>query len=215
MTIKNWYLLPHIDDLFDQLSDSRYFSKIDMKFGYHQLKIKEQDISKTAFRTWSSHFEFLMMPFGLMNAPAVFMDLMNLVIQTYIDQFIVVFIDDIVVYSNTREEHATHLRIILQTLKEHQLFAKQEKYDFWMTEMKFLGHVVSQEGILVDPAKVDTILQWQRPKNVMEIHNFLGLAGYYRRFIEGFSRIVAPLTRLTRKDVSLSGMVIVSHPLWS
>ena len=139
MTVKNRYLLPRIDDLFDTLGDSRYFFKIDLRSEYHKLKIKEQDIPKITLRTRYGHFEFLVMPFGLTNAP-------------------VVFIDDILVYSKTREEHATHLRIILQTLKEHQLFAKSEKYDFWMTEVKFLGHVVSQEGVLVDPTKIETIL---------------------------------------------------------
>ena len=141
------------------------------------------------------------MLFGLSNALAAFMDLTNRVFKSYLDRFVVVSIDDILVYSKTREEHTNHLRIILQTLIDHQLFAKKEKCDFWMKEVKFLGHVVSQEEISVDPAKVEVILQWERPKNVSEIHNFLRLAGYYRRFIENFSKVVAPLTRLTRKDV--------------
>ncbi|XP_024020452.1 uncharacterized protein LOC112091328 [Morus notabilis] len=155
------------------------------------------------FRTRYGHYEFLVMPFGLTNAPAAFMDLMNRVFRPHLDRFIIVFIDDILIYSKTQEEHAEHLRIALQTLREHRLYAKKEKCDFWMTEVKFLGHVVSQEGISVDPSKVEAVLNWGRPKNVSEIRSFLGLAGYYRRFVENFSRIASPLTRLTRKDVSL------------
>ena len=201
VTIKNKYPLPRIDELFDQLGGSRYFSKIDLRSGYHQLRVREEDVSKTAFRTRYGHYEFLVMPFGLTNAPAAFMDLMNRVFRPYLDRFIIVFIDDILIYSKTQEEHAEHLRIALQTLREHSLYAKKEKCDFWMTDVKFLGHVVSQEGISVDPSKVEAVLNWERPKNVSEIRSFLGLAGYYRRFVENFSRIALPLTKLTRKDV--------------
>ena len=201
LTIKNKYPLPRIDELFDQLGGSCYFSKIDLRSGYHQLKIREEDIPKTAFRTRYGHFEFLVMPFGLTNAPAAFMDLMNRVFRPYLDQFIIVFIDDILIYSKNEEEHAEHLRIALQTLREHGLYAKREKCDFWMTKVKFLGHVVSEEGISVDPSKIEAVLNWERPKNVSEIRSFLGLAGYYRRFVENFSKIASPLTKLTRKNV--------------
>ena len=129
--------------MFDQLGGSRYFSKIDLRSGYHQLKIREEDIPKTAFRTRYGHFEFLVMPFGLTNAPAAFMDLMNRVFRPYLDRFVIVFIDDILIYSRTIGEHAEHLTVVLQTLREHQLYAKREKCDFWMTEVKFLGFVVS------------------------------------------------------------------------
>ena len=202
VTIKNKYPLPRIDELFDQLGGSRYFSKIDLRSGYHQLKIREKDVPKTAFRTRYGHFEFLVMPFGLTNAPAAFIDMMNRVFRPCLDQFvIVVFIDDILIYSRSMEEHAEHLKIVLQTLREHRLYAKREKCDFWMTEVKFLGHVVSHGGISVDSTKVDAVLRWERPKNVAEVRSFLGLAGYYRRFVENFSRIAAPMTRLTKKDV--------------
>jgi hypothetical protein len=147
------------------------------------------------------HFEFLVMPFGLTNAPAAFMDLMNRVFQPYLDQFVIVFIDDILVYSRSREEHAGHLRIVLQTLRDRHLFAKFDKCDFWMTKIHFLGHVISKEGIVVDPSKIDAVLRWERPRNATEIRSFLGLAGYYRRFIEGFAKIASPLTKLTRKAV--------------
>ena len=204
MTIKNKYPLPRIDDLFDQLSGARVFSKIDLRSGYHQLKIAESDVSKTAFRTRYGHYEFLVMPFGLTNAPAAFMDLMNRVFQPYLDKFVIVFIDDILVYSASEEDHTQHLRVVLNILREKQLYAKYSKCEFWLHEVSFLGHVVSGEGISADPKKVEAIIKWEQPKNVAEVRSFLGLAGYYRRFVEGFSRISAPLSQLTRKGVKFS-----------
>ena len=156
-TIKNKYPLPRIDDLFDQLQGATTFSKIDLRSGYHQLLIRSEDIPKTAFRTRYGHYEFLVMPFGLTNAPAVFMDLMNRVFRPYLDQFIIVFIDDILIYSKSKEEHKEHLRIALETLKNHKLYAKFSKCEFWLDEVKFLGHVVSKEGISVDSAKIDAV----------------------------------------------------------
>ncbi|KAA3484268.1 DNA/RNA polymerases superfamily protein [Gossypium australe] len=194
LTIKNKYPLPRIIDLFDQLRGALVFSKIDLRSGYHQLKVKETDIHKTAFQTRYGYYEFLVMPFGLTNALAAFMDMMNRVFQPYLDQFVVVFIDDILVYSRTEEEHDSHLRVVLQILREKQLYAKSSKYEFWLKEVTFLGHVVSAEGIRVDPRKIEAVLDWKPP-------NFLGLAGYYRRFLEGFSLIAAPLTKLLRKIV--------------
>ena len=188
LTIKNKYPLPRIDDLFDQLKGTSNFSKIDLRSGYHQLRIKESDVPKTAFRTCYGHYEFLVMPFGLTNAPAAFMDMMNRVFAKYLDKFIIVFIDDILVYSKTREEHEEHLRTTLQLLRDHKLYAKFSKCDFWLNKVHFLGHVVSKEGVSVDPAKVEAVSMWATPTNVTEIRSFLGLAGYYRRFIEGFSK---------------------------
>ena len=201
VTVKNWYPLPRIDDLFDQLQGARVFSKINLRSGYHQLRIRAEDVPKTAFRTRYGHFEFLVMPFGLTNAPAAFMDLMNRVFHNYLDRFVIVFIDDILVYSRSDEEHVQHLRVVLQTLREQQLYAKFTKCEFWLREIGFLGHIVSAEGIFVDPQKVEAILRWEQPQTITEIRSFLGLAGYYRRFVEGFSKIAAPLSRLTRKDV--------------
>ena len=200
MTIKNKYPLPRIDDLFDQLKEASYFSKIDLRSGYHQLKVKPEDVPKTAFRTRYWHYEFLVMPFGLTNAPAAFMDLMNRVFKKYLDKFVIVFIDDILIYSKTREEHEEHLRITLETLRKEKLYAKFSKCEFWMEQVQFLGHIVSREGISVDPAKVEVVLNWERPRTPTEVRSFLGLAGYYKRFVKDFSKIATPLTKLTRKE---------------
>ena len=200
VTIRNQYPLPRIDDLFDQLQGAKVFSKIDLRSRYHQLKIRREYVPKTTFKTRYGHYEFLVMPFGLTNAPAAFMDLMNRVFGPYLDKFVIVFIDDILVYSSSKEEHAEHLRIILQTLREHQLYAKFIKCQFWLDRVAFLGHVVSAEGISVDPRKIEAIVDWKPPTNVTEVRSFLGLAGYYRKFVEGFSKIATPLTKLTRKE---------------
>ena len=165
-----------------------------------KLRLHDEDVPKIAFRTRYGHFEFLVMPFGLTNAPAAFMDPMNRIFWPYLDQFVIVFIDDILIYSGSGEEHAEHLRIIRKTLREHRLYAKLSKCPFWLDSVSFLGHIVSAEGVSVDPQKVEAILNWKPPTSVTEIMSFLGLAGYYRKFVEGFSKIATPLTRLTRKD---------------
>jgi len=157
VTMKNRYPLPRIDDLFDQLKGARVFSKIDLRSRYHQLRIKEQDIQKTTFRTRYGHYEFLVMPFGLTNASTMFIDLMNRVFRPYLDQYMIVFIDYILVYSNSHLEHEQHLKVVLQTLRENQLYAKLDKCEFWLQEVVFLGHVISTEGILVDPRKVEAV----------------------------------------------------------
>jgi len=158
VTVKNKYPLPRIGDLFDQLAGASVFLKIDLRSGYHQLKIKKEDVPKTAFRTRYGHHEFLVLPFGLTNAPTFFMDLMNRVFRPFLDKFVVVFIDNILVYSKTREEHANHLRIVLKTLAEHKLYAKLKKCEFWLERVQFLGHIVTKDGISVDPTKVETIV---------------------------------------------------------
>src|SRR5688572_26991763 len=204
VTIKNKYPIRRIDDLFDQLQGASHFSKIDLRSGYHQLRVREKDIPKTAFRTRYGHFEFVVMSFGLTNAPAVFMDLMNRVFKPYIDMFVVVFIDDSLIYSKGEKEHMGHLRLVLQKLREKQLFAKFSKCEFWLKEVAFLGHVVSGEGIKVDPRKTDAVKNWPRPLSPSDIKSFLGLAGYYRRFVEGFFSIASPMTRLTQKKVKFA-----------
>ncbi|GJY38677.1 putative reverse transcriptase domain-containing protein, partial [Tanacetum coccineum] len=204
LTVKNRYPLPRINDLFDQLQGSSVYSKIDLRSGYHQLRVCDEDIPKTTFRTRYGHYEFQVMPFGLSNAPTVFMDLMNRVCRPYLDKFVIVFIDDILIYSKTKEEHDAHLRLILELLKKEELYAKFSKCDFWLSKVQFLGHVIDSEGIHVDPAKIESIKDWESPKTPTEIRQFLGLAGYYRRFIEGFSKIAKPMTKLTQKSVKFN-----------
>ncbi|KAI3742503.1 hypothetical protein L1987_60187 [Smallanthus sonchifolius] len=199
LTIKNHYPLPRIDDLFDQLQGSTCFSKIDLRSGYHQLHVQEDDIPKTAFRTRYGHYEFMVMPFGLTNAPVVFIDLMNRVYKPYLDKFVIVFIDDILIYSKTKADHEQHLRLVLDLLRKEQLYAKFSKCEFWLKEVQFLGHIVNDKGIHVDPAKIETIKNWNAPKTPIEVRSFLGLVGYYRRFISNFSKIAVPLTALTHK----------------
>ncbi|KAL0537123.1 hypothetical protein IC582_026093 [Cucumis melo] len=199
VTVKNRYPLPRIDDLFDQLQGATVFSKIDLRSGYHQLRIKDEDVPKTAFRSRYGHYEFIVMSFGLTNAPAVFMDLMNRVFREFLDTFVIVFIDDILIYSKMEAEHEEHLRMVLQTLRDNKLYAKFSKCEFWLQQVSFLGHVVSKAGVSVDPAKIEAVTGWTRPSTVSEVRSFLGLAGYYRRFVENFSRIATPLTQLTRK----------------
>ncbi|WVZ69549.1 hypothetical protein U9M48_018320 [Paspalum notatum var. saurae] len=201
VTIKNKYPLPRIDDLFDQLQGACVFSKIDLRSGYHQMKIRPSDIPKTAFITRFGLYEYTVMSFGLTNAPAYFMNLMNKVFMEYLDKFVVVFIDDILIYSKMEEEHEEHLRLVLQKLRDHKLYAKLSKCEFWLDQVPFLGHIVSKGGIMVDPSKISSVMDWKVPEVVKEVRGFLGLAGYYRRFIESFSRIAKPMTSLLEKGV--------------
>ena len=198
---ENKYPLPHIDVLIDQLAGAKIFSKIDLRSGYHQIKIRPRDIPKTVFSTRYGLYEYLVMSFGLTNAPAYFIYLMNSVFMPELDKFVVVFIDDILIYSKNEAEHEQHLRIVLQRLRDHKLYAKFSKCEFWLDTVKFLGHTISSEGISVDPSKVQEVMDWKPPTSVHQIRSFLGLAGYYRRFIPDFSRIAKPMTELLRKDV--------------
>ncbi|GKE69566.1 putative reverse transcriptase domain-containing protein [Tanacetum coccineum] len=199
LTVKNCYPLPRIDDLFDQLQGSSVYSKIDLRSGYHQLRVREEDIPTMAFKTRYGHYEFQVMPFGLTNAPAVFMDLMNRVCKPYLDKFVIVFIDDILIYSRNKEEHEKHLKAILELLKKEELYAKFSKCEFWIPKVQFLSHVIDSQGIHVDPAKIESIKDWVSLKTPTEIRQFLGLAGYYRIFIEGFSKIAKSMFKLTQK----------------
>ncbi|GJX07080.1 putative reverse transcriptase domain-containing protein [Tanacetum coccineum] len=173
LTVKNRYPLPRIDDLFDQLQGSSIYSKIDLRSGYHQLRVREQDIPKTAFRTRYGHYEFQVMSFGLTNALAVFMDLMNRVCKPYLDKFVIVFIDDILIYSKDEKEHEEHLKAILELLKKEKLYAKFSKCKFWIPKVQFLRHVIDSRGIHVDPAKIESIKDWASPKTPTEIRQFL------------------------------------------
>jgi hypothetical protein len=201
VTIKNKYPLPRIDILFDQLPGAKVFSKIDLRSGYHQIKIKPSDIPKTAFSTRYGLYEYLVMSFGLTNAPAYFMYLMNSVFLPELDKFVVVFIDDILIYSKNLEDHARYLHIILQRLRKHHLYAKFSKCEFWLDTVKFLGHTISSGSIFVDPSKVQEVMDWKSPTLVHQIRSFLGLAGYYRRFIPDLSKITKPMIELLKKGV--------------
>jgi hypothetical protein len=204
VTIKNKYPLPRIDILFDQLAGTKIFSKIDLRSGYHQIKIRSSDIPKIAFSTRYGLYEYLVMSFGLTNAPAYFMYLMNSVFMQELDKFVVVFIDDILIYSKNLEDHANHLHIVLQRLRDHHLYAKFSKCEFWLDIVKFLGHTISSDGISVDPSKVQEVLDWKPPTSVHQIRSFLGLGGYYRCFIPDFSRIAKPMTEQLKKGVKFS-----------
>ncbi|WVZ63179.1 hypothetical protein U9M48_012833 [Paspalum notatum var. saurae] len=212
VTVKNKYPLPRIDILFDQLHGAKFFSKIDLRLGYHQIKIRAEDIPKTAFSTRYGLYEYTVMSFGLTSAPAYFMYLMNSIFFNELDVFVVIFIDDILIFSKTEEEHAEHLRIVLQKLRDHRLYANFGKCEFWLREISFLGHVLSEKGVAVDPSKVQEVLDWDRPQTVTEIRSFLGLAGYYRRFIDNFSKIAKPMTKLTKKNSRLTCAPILTHP---
>jgi hypothetical protein len=197
--MKNKYLLPRIEDLFDRMRDARIFSKIELRSGYHQVKIRPSDIPKTAFSTRYGLYEFTVMSFGLTNAPAYFMNLMNKMFMEYLDKLVVVFIEDILIYSKSESDHEEHLRLVLQKLRDNQLYAKYSKCEFWIDEVSFLVHIISNGGISADPAKVKEIVVWSIPTTVTEIWSFLGLAGYYWRFIEGFAKIAKPMTSLLEK----------------
>jgi hypothetical protein len=182
--------------LFDQLGGASIFSKIDLRSGYHQVRIKGEDIHKTAFRTRYGHYKFVVVPFGLTNAPATFMCLMNNVLSKFLEKFVLVFIDDILIYSKNREEHEEHLRLVLQVLREHQLYAKFSKCDFFQKQIHYLGHVISEEGVAIDPDKIRSMMEWPTPKDVSDIRSFMGLA---RIKYEGYQMIdVGLLTYINR-----------------
>jgi hypothetical protein len=206
VTVKNKYPLPRIDDLFDQLCGACVFSNIDLRSGYHQLKVRECDILNTTFVLRYGLYKYMMMSFGLTNAPAYFMYLMNKVFMEYLDKFVMVFIDDILLYSRNEEEHGNHLHLVLQKLRDHRLYAKWSKCEFWLKQVAFLGHIISKGGIVVDPRKIEDVLSWNAPLSVSDIQSFLRLAGYYRRLIEGFLKTSKPMTELLQKDKKFKWM---------
>ena len=199
ITIKNSYPLPRIDELFDRLQGAKIFTKIDLRNGYHQIRIYSADVEKTAFRSRYGHFEFLVLPFGLTNAPATFMQLMHDIFRPLLDRSVLVFIDDILVYSNNIEDHRRHVREVLELLRKNQLYAKASKCELFKSRVEFLGHVIDDSGLHMMEDKVEAILKWPPLKSVSEVQSFIGLVGYYRKFIRMFSEIAAPLTQLTQK----------------
>lgn len=207
ITIKNRYPLPRIDELLDQLHGAKVFSALDLWSGYHQVRIDPSDIHKTAFRTRYGHFEFTVLPFGLTNAPATFMSFMNDVLRPYLDKFVVVYLDDILIYSKTPEEHLHHLRLVFEKLQQHDLRVKLKKCAFARTSIPFLGFLVTDKGVCADPAKVKAVSEWPLPTNVTEIRSFLGFTGFCRRFIKDYARIAAPLTDLTKGSKAFSGIL--------
>jgi hypothetical protein len=200
VTIKNKYPLLRIKDLLNQMKGVSVFSKIDLRSRYNQLKIWESDIPKTAFYTRYGLYEYTVMSFGLTNMQAYFMYLMNKVFMEYLDKFVVVFINDILVFSKMEEEHEKHLRFVLEKVRSNKLYAKFSKCEFWLTKVAFSRHVISDGGVSVDPGKVKEVLNWMPPTTALEIQSFLGLAGYYRRLIKDFSKIAKPMMKLLEKN---------------
>jgi hypothetical protein len=202
VTKRNSYPLPRLDESFDMLGRATIFTKIDLKSGYWQVRVEPKDIHKTAFNTRYGQYEFLVMPFGLKNAPSAFQALMNEIFRPYLDDFVIVYLDDILIFSKTEQEHRGHVRIVLETLRQHKLYGNAAKSEFGLSELEYVGHIVSNHGIKVDPKKVAGIKEWPQPETVTAVRSFIGMTSYYRRFIQNFAHIASPLNELTSGNKS-------------
>ncbi len=199
-TVKFRYPLPLVPAALEQLRQAKYYTKLDLRNAYNLIRICEGDEWKTAFSTTSGHYEYLVMPFGLANSPSVFQAFMNDIFRDMLDRWVIVYIDDILIYSDTQEEHVRHVRSVLKRLLQHQLYVKAEKCEFHQTNTSFLGYIISQDGVSMDDKKVQAVLDWPQPQTVKELQCFLGFANYYRRFIRNFSSIASPLTAITKRN---------------